>query len=41
MDDALELLHHAGFQPDVVIDVGANLGQWAAIARAWSPDAWE
>ena len=39
MDDALELLHRAGFKPDVVIDVGANLGQWAAIARARFPDA--
>jgi len=39
MDDALELLQRAGFQPDVVVDVGANRGQWAAIARARFPDA--
>jgi FkbM family methyltransferase len=39
MDDALELLHRAGFRPDVVVDVEATLGQWAAIARARFPDA--
>lgn len=39
MDDALELLRRAGFRPDLVIDVGANLGQWTAIARAHFPDA--
>jgi FkbM family methyltransferase len=39
MGDALELLHRAGFRPDVVIDVGANLGLWTAIARARFPGA--
>jgi FkbM family methyltransferase len=39
MDDALELLHRAGLRPDAVIDVGANRGQWTAIARARFPDA--
>jgi FkbM family methyltransferase len=39
MDDALALLQRARFHPDVVIDVGANRGQWAALARARFPDA--
>lgn len=33
MDDALLLLHRAGFRPDAVIDLGANRGQWTQIAR--------
>jgi FkbM family methyltransferase len=39
MADALALLRRAGFRPDVVVDVGANRGQWTAIARAHFPDA--
>jgi FkbM family methyltransferase len=39
MDGALELLYRAGFRPDIVVDVGANRGQWTAIARARFPDA--
>ncbi len=38
-DDALVLLRRAGFQPDVVIDVGANRGQWTSMARETFPDA--
>jgi len=33
MEDTLLLLRRAGFQPDAVIDVGANRGQWARTAR--------
>ena len=39
MGDALDLLHANGFRPDVVIDVGANVGLWTATARARFPDA--
>ena len=38
-DAALALLRRKGFQPDVVIDVGANRGQWTSLARATFPDA--
>src|SRR3989442_9090458 len=38
-DEALVLLRRTGFQPDVVIDVGANRGQWTAMARETFPDA--
>ena len=39
MGDALELLRAAGFRPDVIVDVGANRGQWTLIAREHFPDA--
>jgi FkbM family methyltransferase len=39
MADGLELLRNAGFRPDLVIDVGANRGTWAALACAHWPDA--
>ena len=38
-DAALTLLRRNGFQPDVVIDVGANRGQWTSMARETFPDA--
>jgi len=38
-DAALALLRRNGFQPDVVIDVGANRGQWTSMARETFPDA--
>lgn len=38
-EQALALLHRAGFRPDVVIDVGANRGQWTHMARGIFPDA--
>ncbi len=38
-DAALALLRRNGFQPDVVIDVGANRGQWTSMAREIFPDA--
>ena len=38
-DSALALLRGAGFSPDVVIDVGANRGQWTTMARDIFPDA--
>ena len=38
-DAALALLRRKGFQPDVVIDVGANRGQWTSLARETFPDA--
>lgn len=38
-DAALALLRRNGFQPDVVIDVGANRGRWTAMARETFPDA--
>src|SRR5215212_9588806 len=39
MEDALQLLRRAGFQPDVVLDIGANHGQWAGKARRVFPEA--
>lgn len=39
MADALELLRVEGFKPDIVVDVGANRGTWAALAYATFPDA--
>jgi FkbM family methyltransferase len=38
-DAALTLLRRSGFQPDVIIDVGANRGQWTSLARDTFPDA--
>jgi len=38
-DAALALLRRNGFQPDVVVDVGANRGQWTSMAREAFPDA--
>ena len=32
MEDALRLLHRSGFRPRVVIDCGANCGQWFDVA---------
>jgi FkbM family methyltransferase len=39
MEDALQLLRLAGFQPDVVLDIGANHGQWARKAYSIFPEA--
>ena len=33
MADVLELLRMAGFEPDLVVDVGANRGEWAVLAH--------
>ena len=38
-EDALMLLHRNGFDPEVVIDVGANRGRWTSMARRIFPDA--
>jgi FkbM family methyltransferase len=38
-DTALALLRRSGFSPDLVIDVGANRGQWTTLAREIFPDA--
>jgi hypothetical protein len=32
MEDALRLLHRSGFRPEVVVDCGANCGQWFGLA---------
>ena len=39
MEDALQLLRMSGFQPDVILDIGANHGQWATRASEIFPDA--
>jgi FkbM family methyltransferase len=39
MSDALTVLRDAGYAPKVMIDCGANLGQWAGIARSVFPAA--
>lgn len=39
MDDTLRLLAAAGYHPRVVIDGGANVGQWATLASAVFPGA--
>jgi FkbM family methyltransferase len=39
MDETLELLRHRGFAPRVIVDGGANRGQWAQLALAAFPDA--
>jgi FkbM family methyltransferase len=39
MRDALTVLRDAGYGPRVVIDCGANMGQWARIARSVFPAA--
>ena len=39
MEDALQLLRLSGFQPDVVLDIGANHGQWARKAYRIFPEA--
>jgi FkbM family methyltransferase len=39
MDDALELVRARGFLPRVVVDVGANAGQWSSVASRVFPDA--
>ena len=36
---ALSILKQTGFDPDVVVDVGANKGQWTRGCRALFPDA--
>ena len=38
-EDALVLLRRNGFDPDIVIDVGANRGQWTSMARRIFADA--
>jgi len=39
MEDALRLLHRSGFRPRVVIDCGANCGQWFEVASNVFADA--
>jgi FkbM family methyltransferase len=39
MRDALMLLRRSGFSPNVVIDCGANLGQWSRLALSVFPEA--
>ena len=39
MSDALELLRLRGFQPRVIIDGGANIGEWAEMALDIFPGA--
>ena len=39
MRDTLTVLRDAGYGPRVVIDCGANMGQWARIARSVFPAA--
>ena len=39
MRDALTVLRAAGYAPRIVIDCGANVGQWAGIARSLFPAA--
>ena len=38
-EDALRLLHRSGFRPRVVIDCGANCGQWFEVATRVFADA--
>lgn len=39
MRDALTLLRRSGYAPKVVIDCGANVGQWSRLALSIFPDA--
>ena len=39
MADSLELLRRARYRPRVVIDCGANVGQWARLSSAVFPEA--
>jgi FkbM family methyltransferase len=39
MAAALGLIRAAGYAPQLVVDVGANLGQWARLARPIFPEA--
>lgn len=39
MRDALLLLRQMGYTPRVIIDCGANVGQWTRMARAVFPEA--
>jgi FkbM family methyltransferase len=39
MDDALVLLRGAGYRPGIIVDGGANMGEWARTARRVFPDA--
>ena len=39
MCDSLRTIARAGFVPTIVIDAGANMGQWARKASAVFPDA--
>lgn len=39
MTDALLLLRDRGFNPRVVIDVGANVGTWTDLAKSVFPEA--
>jgi FkbM family methyltransferase len=38
MEDTLRGLRHRGFQPDLIIDAGANVGRWAQLADRIFPD---
>jgi FkbM family methyltransferase len=39
MSDALTLLKQRGYQPRVIVDCGANVGQWLTLATRIFPDA--
>jgi FkbM family methyltransferase len=39
MDDTLEMMSRRGFRPRVVIDAGANVGDWTFLATRFFPDA--
>jgi len=39
MTEALTMMRHRGYAPRVVIDGGANLGQWTTVASAVFPQA--
>jgi len=39
MRDALRMLQQRGYAPRVIVDGGANVGQWATIARGAFPSA--
>ena len=39
MADTLALLHRLGYEPDVIIDAGANQGNWTRIAANVFPEA--
>jgi FkbM family methyltransferase len=39
MEEALLMMHRSGYKPAVVIDGGANVGNWTRTARSIFPDA--
>jgi len=39
MGDALRLMRAAGYAPRVVVDAGANVGEWSTLASAIFPEA--